>query len=829
MAGGRTDVARWTRQAASVAIIACAAVLLAGCAAGRAFGRGEKAARAGDWDLAVTHYREALNKQPNSATYRIALERAMNAASKAHLATAKDLEGKGDLDGALREYRRASELDAANRSAAAKVVELERMIRERLEAARPRPKIEELREKARQASQEPMLNPASRAPLRIQFNNQNLKDILNFIAKVSGINIMYDRDYVDRTYTIDVDGVTLEEALQQILTANMLFYKVLNEKTIIVATDSLQKRAQYEEQVIRTFYVSNADVTELQQLLTQLVGQPVGGAASTIRPVIIANKTANTITVRGPAGTVAIVEKIIEANDKPRAELVVDVEILEVSRTRAKQYGLNLSSYALGLTFSPETAPAAATGTTTGAGAAASSAGGTFNLNTITRGVSTADFYLAVPQAVIRFLESDSQTKLIAKPQLRGAEGADLTLNLGDSIPIPSTVYTPIIGGGTGINPLTSFTYKDVGVNVQLKQPRVTYDGDIITELVVESSSLGRDINIAGQNLPSFGTRRVTSKLRLRDGESNLLAGLLREDERRSLSGFPGAIRTPILKQLFSANDNQIAQTDIVMLLTPHIVRSHELTEGDLKPIYIGTGANPGLGGPPPLVGQPPAVSGEVQPPAAAAPATVPGAATPGKEVPPRPGAPIGAPIPGAPTQPPAAAQPPAQPPAAAAKPPGAATEPARPAAPPTPEPAPAATAAQVFVTAPATELRAGGGPYTVVVSIAQADRVSTVSLSVGFNPAVVRVRAVQEGSFMRQGGQQVAFAQQVDSANGRIDVTLTRTGDTVGASGTGALAAVVFDAIAAGAVTFTVSGVATAPGGAPIVLQTVPASVVVK
>ncbi len=816
--------------------VVLAAVLAGGCAAGRAFGRGHRAARAGDWDLAVTYYREALQKEPDSARYKIELERAMEAASNKHLVGAREAEAKGDVETALRDYRLASEFAPTNRSAAAKVGELETLIRDRIEASRPRPRIDELKDKARQAAPEPLLSPTSRTPLRLRFNNQNLKDILGFVSSASGINIIFDRDYVDRPFTIDVDGLTLEQALQQLLTANTLFYKVLNERTIVVAADSIQKRAQYEDQIIQTFYISNADVTELQQMLQQLVGQAVGGAANTIRPVIWPGKTANTITVRGTSAVVAIIERIIEANDKPRAELVVDVEILEINRSRAKQYGLNLSNYSLGFNLSPEAAPS-----TSGTGGQGTSTSGLFNLNTISRGISMADFYLAVPSAVVNFLESDSETKVVAKPQLRGQEGKDLTLNLGDSVPVPSTVYTPIVGGGTGINPLTSFTYKDVGVNVRLKAPRVTYAGDIILDLEVESSNLGSDVNIAGQNLPSFGTRKVTTTLRLRDGESNLLAGLLREDERRSLSGFPGAIHTPVLKQLFSANDNTIAQTDIVMLLTPHIVRTHQLTERDLQPIYIGTGTNPGLGGgPPPLIGQPPS---DTEPPASplaagAPPATVPGAATPGTPVLPKPPAgAVGALIPGGPT--PAAAPGPDRPPAGAVMPPVAAQpppgppapmpSPARPTAPTAPADAAGPSPAQLLVTSPSSELAVGGGPYTVVVSLSGASRVSTVTFTLTFSVANVRVRAVQEGSFMRQGSQQVVFGHQVDSAAGRVDVTLTRSADTVGASGTGTLAAVVFDAAAAGSVTFTVNGVATAPGGAPIVLQGVPATVVVR
>src|SRR5262249_9750016 len=255
-----------------------------------------------------------------------------------------------------------------------------------------------------------------------------------------------------------------------------------------------------------------------------------------------------------------------------------------------------------------------------------------FNLNTISRGVSTADFYLAVPAAFVRFLESDTHNKVIAKPQLRGAEGTKLTMKIGDKVPVISTSYTPIATGGAGGNPLSSYQYQDVGVTIDMT-PTVTLEGDIRIDLTVVNSTRKSDVVIAGVNIPSFGNREVTTRLRLRDGESNLLAGLLQENERKALTGFPGAVRVPVLRELFSNNDQQIDQTDIVMLLTPHIVRTHEITEDDLKPIYIGSQQSIGLNGPPPLIAaQPDAPVGVPAPPAAAQPpaVAVPGAAQPG-------------------------------------------------------------------------------------------------------------------------------------------------------------------------------------------------------
>src|SRR5690349_2874838 len=375
------------------------AMFAAGCATGRAFARGEAAGHAGDWEAAVGFYRQALQDDPDRPDYKIALERAMVAAASMYSERARQFEDANQLEEALRAYRKAQEFEPSNRQLSSKAAQIERTLRDRLEAATPRPDIERLRQQARRATTEPILSPSNPEPLIVNFVNTSIRDILTFVGNYSGINVTFDRDFQDRTITLKLEGVSFEEALQQIMIANQLFYRVLNDRTIIVAADNTQKRTQYEEQVIRTFFVSHADATELTQLLLTVLR--VAGMA--IQPQIVPNKTANTVTIRGTAPVLEIAEKIIEANDKPRAEVMVDVQILEVSRERAKQYGLDLGSYSMALSFSPEAAPAAD--------------GKAFNLNTISQGVSTADFYLAVPAAVVRFLESDSSTKVLAKPK----------------------------------------------------------------------------------------------------------------------------------------------------------------------------------------------------------------------------------------------------------------------------------------------------------------------------------------------------------------------------------------------------------------------------
>ena len=365
------------RRLTGVSALVLAIALLSGCAAGKAFSRGEERAKVGDWDSAVPYYRTAVQEDPDRAEYRIGLERAMLNASRVHFDSARALEAKDQLDAALLEYRRTIEFDPGNTQALDRVVQLERIIRDRAEASRPKPAIAALREQARQVSPTPLLNPASRAPLDI-------------------------------------------------------------ERTIVVAQDSAPNRLKYERQVALTIPLSYADATELAAMLTAITRTTTG---VTIPPVIVPNKTNNSITLRATEPVVAVIRELVLTNDKPRAEITLDVEILEVSRARTKELGLNLSLNQIGGIFSPEKLPPA-TGTTDGQ---------PFNLNTITQGVSTNDFYLTVPQAIVKFLQTDVNTRFLAQTQLRGSEGAQLSLKVGADEPYLTTSYSPIAAGGANV------------------------------------------------------------------------------------------------------------------------------------------------------------------------------------------------------------------------------------------------------------------------------------------------------------------------------------------------------------------------------------------
>ena len=392
---------RWNVAAVMLAV----AVLVSGCTAGRAFHNGEAAARGGDWDAAVEYYRLALQDEPGRPEYRIALQRAMLNAARAHLAAAREREATGDLPGALIEYRRSYELDPSNGEVGVRIGNLQQELRARMEAARAPAPIEAMRAQARRETRPPLLDPASDELLVLEFADASLREILDFLGDASGINITYDEQFEDRPASLDLADVTFEEALVHLLSSHGAFHKVVNPTTIVVVPDTPEKRADYEEHAIRTFYISHGDVEELVTLLSTVMRTPQMSEP----PQFVANTTANSLTVRATTSALGIVERLIAANDKPRAEIIIDVEILEVNRERARQYGLDLSQYSIGAIFSPETAPG-------GAPAAEGDEGGTasggssdyFNLNTISSGVSIADFYTAVPAAVVNFLEQDT-------------------------------------------------------------------------------------------------------------------------------------------------------------------------------------------------------------------------------------------------------------------------------------------------------------------------------------------------------------------------------------------------------------------------------------
>lgn len=765
------------------------AVTAAGCATGGSLSRGNAAAQRGEWDAAVVYYRQAVAQDPRAVEAKIALERAMREASASHIARARKLEAEEQWTGAAAEYRLAVEFEPSNVLALTRALALERKIRDMAEAGRPRTRMEEMQRQATAASPIPRLDP--RTPLLgLRFTNSALRDIFTQFSTSTGINVTYDRGLegtLSQPHSIDATDLPLENLLNQIMQTFQLTYKVIDSRSIFIYQDSAGNRLKYEDLYQQTFYLSHADVGEVSTILNQMLAASTTGN----RPIVTNHKSLASITVRASAPMMGLIENIIKTADKPKAEVIIEVTILEVSRTRMRDLGINLSEYAIGLAFSPAGAPA-------GAGSAIAPPA-PMNLPSFS-GTGKDDVYVSIPSAVIKLLETDQKTRLLAKPQLRGREGTPLSLNLGDRIPIPQTTFQPLATGGVPTQPQVAYNYQQIGVILNIT-PRVTYNDEIILEPIqVDKSGLGGNIDVGGLSLPTIVNRTASTNMRLRDGESNLLAGLIREEDRETMRSLPGISNIPILRSLFGSRNTNTDQSEIIMLVTPHIIRSREITADDLKPLYVGTSTNLGAGTTPTLI-------------------------SPGAPPPP----PIGPGQPGQPTSvlpPSTVANPPAAgaPPATTTRAPGVVpVEAVNPGAPQPP------LGARILVAAPEGGLQIGGPPYTMPVRIDGVSQLGQATVTITYDPKVLRAVSVSQGGFMQQGGVQPTFVPKIDEATGRIDIAMARPATSPGASGSDWLAGIVFQAVGAGQSRIAVTAVLMTNSGQPIPVQTTPVTVTVK
>lgn len=560
-------------------------IFIYGCAPS-SYNRGKNFYERGYYDDAVKSLEEAVRRSPTNLKYKTLLERAKLAASQKHFTQAQMLIGKKDYQSALAELQITLLFDPSNQFAQDTLENLLKTVAEEEKKARAQfITIEDMKKKADEESKGPMIDPASNIPLVLKFNNAALKTILDAISKASGINFVYDeKAELSKKLSVDFAKINMEQALDYIMQQTKHFYKVLDPHTLIVVPDNKQKREEYEDQVMRTFYLSNADAKEVFQLLRSIIQ---GKKMAT-------NKDLNSITIKDNPETVALCERIINANDKSVGEVVVDVELLEVNSTKLKTLGIDLSSK--NMTIGPEhNMVKDKDGNITGFGSGPPVPLG--KLDAVYKGILYA---FPIPNIIVNFLQTDSDSQVLAKPQLRVMEGKKASVHIGDRVPIPTSSYV-YPGNTTQTNyvPTTTFTYQDVGVKIEI-EPRVHHNREISLKVTAEVSSVTGYIESSSAlqaAQPIIGTRKVQTEIRLEDGESSLLAGLLREEDSNSFSGIPGIGSVPLLRRLFGNSNINKKSTDVVLLLTPHIIRMPNITSDDLKSLWVGTEQRPKIQG----------------------------------------------------------------------------------------------------------------------------------------------------------------------------------------------------------------------------------------
>lgn len=777
--------ARWTTVARALALVLLV-MTVGGCAAQKAYQRAEREMRRENLDEAVLNYSKAVALEPGNTRFAVALERAKLKSAAMHFQKGKRLFDSGQVELAIAEFQQTLLLNPGHQYANN---EMDRAIRELRRRQSTPSSIEQLKEEARRKDLgPPKLNPQSNIPILLNFQDVEVSKIFEAMSKASGINYIFD-DKVDlqKPMTIEIGNVSLEKALDIMMLQTKNFYMVIDEYTLLVAPDTRQKRQEYEDQVIRTFFLSNAETKTVVTLLRSLLQSRQ----------IAENPELNSITLKDTPAKVAIAERIINANDKAKGEVLIDVELLEINRSVSQTLGIDLSSKTLSLTFGDgsESVP----------------------LNNFDSLKQRGNWTIGViPSVVLNFLKSDAETKLIAKPQLRVAEGERAEILIGDRIPIPTTSFNTSQTVGGNIVPITSFTYQNVGITVQI-EPRVHHNKEITLTVQVEISQVSGFVDAGqGQSQPIIGTRQIQTVIRLRDGETNLLAGLIQRTDQDTVTGIPGLTDIPGLRRVFSNNQTQNQTTDIVMTLTPRIIRVPDITEEDLLTLWVGTEENMRLRGPARnALNQSPFRSEEPDVPAPAAEPT-PGAGSVSRITPSdaveqdRAAAAAQQPAQGDDAG--SAGQPAVEPGLSrtqGASEPGAedpgAGEPedvgdggAREDDPP--------SGPAVVSIVPGRSIYHIGDVVDVEVRVDNAENIGSIPFHLRYNPAVLQfIEPGQKGPFMEADGANIVFLAK--GTGGEVVVGLSRLGAPAGASGSGTLAYFRFQALAAGSAGFAFTG----------------------
>lgn len=753
--------------------LACVVCGLSGCPRGNDDFKAAKQAEAlHDYDTAVVHYERALKADPSNAEYRLKVTRMRFESGQYHVEQGEKLRDKGDLQMALAEFQKAMMIDPASPIAHQETQSTLDEIASKDSAARaPQQNRAPEPEEQKYMAGPPALTPLSRTAINLKMTNDT-RTVFETVAKLAGLTVVFDPDFTSRRISTELTNITLEQALDVVSLEAKAFWKPVTSNIIFVAPDQAQKRRDYEEEVVRTIYLKNTilpqELTEIVNGLRQLLD---------LRRVQQFNAQ-NAIIVRDTPDKVMLAQKIVDDIDKPKSEVVIQFAVLQAVRNRMLDLGINPGSASASLAFTPNgTTSSSSTnntnnGTTTNGTTNATSS---LPLNRL-RSLSTSDYSITLPNLTATALLTDSKTRILDDPQIRIVDGQDAKLRIGNRVPIATGSFQAGVGvGATGaagvVNPLvnTQFQYLDVGVIVDVT-PRIHPNREVSMKLSIEVSSVTGTQNIGGINQPVISTRKIDHDVRLMDGEVNILGGLIQTTNSKAVNGFPGIANIPFLQYFGSDVNRQSEDTEVLIVVIPHIIRMPGITAENLRSLASGTDTNPEV-----------RLESVVMSPQLANPTAL-----------------LAAPAPGSAQQ-------------------GAVTSPVTPApGPPTmasvtpaPTPGPPSAAAQASGTRlgfePSTISLKPGETTTVGLLIEGAQDLHSIPMLLQFDPKIVSIEDVRQGGFLSGGTQPIAVVQRVDKERGQAVISATRMPNTPGVSGGGTVFGVVVRGIAAGTSTISI------------------------
>src|SRR3954447_20095539 len=587
---------RTLRTALCLLLVAFAALPALADKAKDLFDKGRDAEARQQYEAAFGFFRQAYQLKPKDLRHRAAFEHARFDAGAEAVHRGQQLREEGKLQEALAEFQKAAAIDPSSFIAKQEITRTLKLINDQ---QNPQPQAAgvpgSLERRIHEAGGPVELTPISNVPVTLKMLNTKSDVVYRTVGQLAGINVLFDPDYTPRPINVDLNGVSLEDALEITALESKTFWRPVTPNTIFIATDNPAKRKELEQSVLKTFYLTNlSQPTELQDVV------------NAIRAVLDVQRvqqllSQNALVVRGTPDQIALAQKLVQDLDKARPEVIVDIAVMQVSKDRSRTLGLSPPTSAT-VTLQPNINQT----TTTTSGATNAGNGGTvtqttgngsngsINLNTLGN-LNATDFQVTIPSANLSAVLGQSDTKLIQNPQIRALDGQKASLKIGDRVPVATGSFQPGIGG-VGINPLvnTQFQYLDVGVNIDIT-PHVHANGEVTLKILMDVSAVTGQQNIGGISQPIIGQRKIEHEIRLKDGEANLLGGIMEDQQTKSLSGIPGLAQIPILKYLFGQTTQDHSENQIVFAIVPHIIRATDVNEVNQRAIDIGTATTIGL------------------------------------------------------------------------------------------------------------------------------------------------------------------------------------------------------------------------------------------
>jgi general secretion pathway protein D len=583
-------------ELAFLALLAVVAVIaLTGCTSSKNLRQGQQYASSGDWDNSIQSFQRALDEDPEDQEIKLLLIRSKKNASLNHLAKGENYLDAKRYDEALTELQMAIAFDSSNLKAeslmkTAKVMkESDYYLKKGLafEKAQNYSQAKESFLKAldlykdntsaQQAidrykksdagtrQKKYQLKIADQTPISLKFKGTPILNVFEVLTKLAGVNFIFDKDLKETKVTLFLSNVSFDQFMDILLQTNQLAATVVNENTMIIYPDNAEKMKEYEDLQIRTFFLSNLEVKKAVELLTKILNSKD----------ISANESQNALVIRGSKDKLDIAAKILEANDRPSAEATFNVEILEVDRTKEKNLGIDLSTTSVSLSLGSATTDYYTPGSDT------APASGGVSLETIKK-VKDENMLLSIPTATLNLLKRDGDTKTLAKPQIRVKNGEEAKILIGERLPLRTNRRTDTTGAVT-----YDYQYQDIGVKLSVK-PSINMHDEITMNMTLEVSSIGSNVGTTSDPQYSINTRNAQSVLTVRAGESVIIGGLISDEERKSVQKIPLLGDIPVLGTLFSNHDTSNTQTDILMAITPIIVRSQEIPDQEVTQIWSG-------------------------------------------------------------------------------------------------------------------------------------------------------------------------------------------------------------------------------------------------